>query len=195
MIGDVSCRRRPPTTMLTIIVLAAVLSACGQQSGVGTGSAPHSGDPTLTSTTNALSKSDPTTSVGSHPPTPPSTWPTDPGPLVVLPAEIRGGLDAEVRGRLVFRGTCVYLNPSYGGQLQRIVWPTGTTWREEPSPAVFLRNGTVLRDGDRLNAAGGGVSDVELGLNIGDDLAAKSFECDEAKETQIVNNDVEEWSS
>lgn len=68
-----------------------------------------------------------------------------------------------------------------------------TSWQEEPFPAVILRNGEILRDGDPLNAGGGFVPDAELGLNIGDDLAARSFECDEAVGTEMLNNDLTTW--
>jgi len=115
---------------------------------------------------------------------------------VVLPAELEGGFTAEVRGRLVFRGTCTYLDvpPSHGGpELRRIVWPTGTTWQEKRSRAVILPNGEVLRNGDLLSAAGGFVPDTELGLNIGEALAVQSLRCDQAVGTDLLNNDLTTW--
>ncbi|GEM_PF-2029051 len=190
--ADRNRRQRGSQTMLTI-VLAAILVACGQRSGVGDGSAPRSGDPAPTSIATAPSTSAPDTAVVTHPPSTPSARPTDPGQLAVLPSELDGGLSAPVQGRLVFRGTCVYLNVLYRAPLHRIVWPTGTSWQEEPFPAVILRNGEILRDGDPLNAGGGFVPDAELGLNIGDDLAARSFECDEAVGTEMLNNDLTTW--
>ncbi len=99
-----------------------------------------------------------------------------------------------VRGKVVIRGTCVYLEvPLHGGpELNRIVWPRGTAWQEQ-SRSVLLRNGVVLRDGDDLYAGGGFVRDFELDLYLGDELAARAFDCDEAHGTQLLNDDLASW--
>ena len=184
------CRRPASMALFTTIVLAGALSACGQRSGVAQGSA--SGG--LTSTSAPIS-SRRTTPVATRPFTAASSQPVSAGPLVVLPPDLEGGLDAQVRGKVVFRGTCVYLNlpPSHGGpKLRRVVWPTGTTWQERPR-AVVLPNGEVLREGDPVLAGGGFVRDFELGLYIGDDLATRSFECDDATGSEVLNNDLSSW--
>jgi hypothetical protein len=99
-----------------------------------------------------------------------------------------------VRGRLVFRGACAYINTPWNREprLDRIVWPRGTAWQEQ-SRAVILRNGDVLRDGDDFYAAGGFVRDFELDLYLGDELAARAFDCDEAHGTHLLNDDLATW--
>ncbi len=193
-LGGEARRQRTRFALATTIALAAALSACDQRSGVGNESVPV--DPTPTSNPPVQSSSDLTTTTPATPsPSPPSSELTDPGPLAVLPSEFEGGLSAIVDGRLVFRGNCVYLNvpPSHGGpELHRVVWPTGTTWQERPR-GVNLPNGDMLHEGDRLLAGGGFVRDSELALSIGDDIAARSFECDGARGTDVLSNDLSSW--
>ena len=173
------------------ILLAATLPACGQRNGVGEEATP--GDTTPASA--AASNSEPSDPAATRPSAPQPSQPTDPGPLLVLPSDLAGGgLSAEVRGRLVFRGACAYINTPWNREprLDRIVWPRGTAWQEQ-SRAVILRNGDVLRDGDGFYAAGGFVSDRELALYLGDELAARAFECDEARGTHLVHDDLATW--
>jgi hypothetical protein len=79
-------------------------------------------------------------------------------PIVVTrpQIEVPGGMAALVRGRLAYSvaGRCFTLGGEDGGPYP-VVWPAGTTPMDDPFPAVVLADGTVVRQGDAVEGAGG----------------------------------------
>ena len=64
-----------------------------------------------------------------------------------------GGMDAEVTGVLSFDESTECLLMEFEGVQYPIVWPAGTSWRDDP-PAVVLKDGEKLEPG--MTAYGGG---------------------------------------
>ncbi|HWS59017.1 MAG TPA: hypothetical protein VN257_10790 [Actinotalea sp.] len=100
-----------------------------------------------------------------------------------------GGLDAEIRGRLVLEGDCLYLTVDELGERYPIVWPAGTTWDAEHT-AVVSPTGAQMAVGRDVDGAGGylGVADVERSL--GPEAAALAARCldNTYGEIAFVNN-------
>lgn len=64
------------------------------------------------------------------------------------------GEDAEVPGKVVLEGACLYLQLPGTTYRFPVVWPHGTWWDESDS-AVVLPDGTHVHEGDVVHGGGG----------------------------------------
>ena len=78
------------------------------------------------------------------------------GPVLYSGSSDGHELDAEVRGSVVFEGSCIYLTnaPDFPEIRSLVVWPLGTTWQHDP-PAVVLPGGDRVEPGDFVEGGGG----------------------------------------
>ena len=76
-----------------------------------------------------------------------------------------GGMDALLRGRLVRRGDCLYVDGGRGPGVL-VIWPPGYSYRLiDGSVHVFeAEGGEVLREGGEIEMGGGQIGDASMAL-------------------------------
>lgn len=97
------------------------------------------------------------------------------GPVMRYPKASagEGGMDAQVQGRLVLEGDCLYLD---GEERYPVVWPAGTTWDTE-RPAVVSRTGALLPVGTDVSGSGGYLYLADVERVLGADAAQLAEHC------------------
>lgn len=96
---------------------------------------------------------------------------------------------AQVRGRLVVEGDCLYLALDEVGERYPIVWPAGTTW-DADHKAVLSPTGVAMPVGSDVSGGGGYLVVADVESLLGSEAAALASRCldNTYGEIAFVNN-------
>lgn len=99
------------------------------------------------------------------------------GPVLTSPARVAaGGMEAEVKGVLLYDESTDCLLMELEGVRYPLVWPAGTRWQEDP-PAVLLAGGETVLPGMEIYGGGGYLTRDHVAESAGPAVADASARC------------------